>query len=285
MNSGNIEALTPSAVDDIKKTLDGIIQSEGQNQVTGALNNRGRIVTKLKTDFLAAVEKADPKGLYKAAREQYAGDLEVVNALRDGREFVKLDAEEIAQRVKGMSFAEKDAWHSGVARSLKDMIEKAPEGADITKRIFGNKLIRDKLEAAFDDPKAFAQFRQTVEREARMFETNRLSPRSGSQTEPRMSETEDLLTAPSAVRQGLFGNFLPAMGMAANYAARRAQGITPEVSQKLVQQLLTGDTAASRGAMVGLMSTQGREAMDAIRRAELARLMSGYSASLMGRQY
>lgn len=149
--SSPIQALSLEAADDVKKALDNIIEETGKNQFTGKLNNRGRIVTDLKNQFLSAVEDADQSGLYKKARQIYAGDFEAANALRLGREFDQYDPEEITQMLSKMSEGERRAYKIGAGRQLQDKMDKTKDGSDVANILFGNEAMRKKVSAALGD--------------------------------------------------------------------------------------------------------------------------------------
>ncbi|TPG50198.1 hypothetical protein EAH75_01500 [Rhodanobacter glycinis] len=89
---------------------------------------------------------------------------------------------------------------------MQDKISGAQDGADVTRRIFGNDLIRNKIAAAFDDPAAFAKFQQQMEAESTFAQT-RNQVLKGSQTARRLAGQADAAQPlADAGRQLLSGN-------------------------------------------------------------------------------
>ncbi len=237
-----ISALTSSAVDDVKKALDGIIDSN-RNEFTGGLNKYGALVVKTKEDFLRAVESADKSGLYKAARQQYAGDAEVIQALRDGREFAKMDPREIRQFMTGASFGEKDAFRTG----MQDAIEKAVKQTkgDKTKALFRkDEWTDDQLKAALD-PKDYKALKQRIDARKQGFEdTTFVSARTGSQTQLRQADDASLenntldalaeVAKGSTIRSAIVNKMIDPM-------QRRLQGVTEQTAPAYARQLFEGN--------------------------------------------
>jgi hypothetical protein len=264
-NKGDkIESLTLDAALRVKRVLDQKIETQGKNEFTGKLNDDGRIWTALKNQFMKAVSSSDKSGKISDALKQYAGDAEVVSALRDGREFLKLDPEQIAASVKDMSFAERDAFRSGVARAIKDKIDSVRDGADATRQIFGNSAIRDKIKAAFDDDKAFAKFESMMKRERTMAETRNLAgPRTGSPTVRTGAGQDDMQIDPMG---GVVGALASGGGLRGALAAgtgsimRRAQGMNSASADYLGPILFETNQRTNMDQLARLLQqrTQGR---------------------------
>src|SRR3546814_99055 len=144
--------ITTEAIDDLKRGLDGLIEKE-TNQFTGRLNKRGALIAEYKRQLLKEVDELNP--LYAKARQTYAGDAEVLNALRLGRDFMKLDPEEITRTLADMSAGAQQAYRSGAARAMKDIIDNTPDMESASRRLFGKSATRNRLRAMFPDQETY----------------------------------------------------------------------------------------------------------------------------------
>lgn len=239
-----IQALTAEAVDDVKKALDTILSSKSSiNEQTGRLNNYGRLVAKTKEQFLQAVEEADKTGLYKAARQQYAGDAEVLDALRKGREFAKMDPREIEQFMKTASFAEQDAFRTG----MQDAIERSVKEirGDKTKALFRkNDWTDEQLRAALP-PRDYRLLKRRIDARKQGWEdTGFVSSRTGSQTELRQADAaslgEDALKALGKMAVGQRPS-VAAFDAFQQWLGRRQQGVARQTAPALTRRLFETD--------------------------------------------
>ena len=114
-----------------------------------------------------------------------------------------------------------------MTRAIQDKISGAQDGADVTRRIFGNDLIRKKIAAAFNDPAAFDKFQQQMEAENQFAQT-RNAVLKGSQTARRLAGQADMSTPMAdAGRQLVSGN----LGAAAGSALKSATNYLMQPSQ------------------------------------------------------
>jgi hypothetical protein len=160
LNSG-----TPNLrlMDAVKRGYDEIV--EGFRDPTSGrpnLNQYGRAVNGVRAAYVKDLREMFPR--YGSALDAWAGPSRAMDALGMGRRALSNDPEVTAKVIKGLPAADKEFFLTGVARALKDKIEGAADGADATRRIFGNKLIRDKIAAAFDNPAQFEFMRYGVGR-------------------------------------------------------------------------------------------------------------------------
>jgi hypothetical protein len=193
--------ITTEAIDDLKKGLDSIIDRE-TNQFTGGLTKRGALIAGFKRDLLREVDSLNP--LYAKARATYAGDAEVLNALRLGRDFMKLDPEEITRAMAGMSIGAQQAYRSGAARAMKDIIDNTPDMASASRRLFGKSVTRQRLQAMFPDQETYNDLARALLSESR-FSQVRNTVLGGSPTAARLAEQSDLGVDPGIVQGALQG--------------------------------------------------------------------------------
>lgn len=166
-------------LDQVKDELDDMINKE---EMTGDVYNptkKGRRLRALRNALRDEVDKltTDPKtgeSAYKAARKTWAGDLEIMDALRLGREeFRKLPPDEFKEAIKDLDFSERDALRTGIAQSLMDTLGKAGKRVNPADKIVDSPETLAKLEAVFDNPNEFKIFKEALELEARMFDESK----------------------------------------------------------------------------------------------------------------
>ena len=184
------------AWDDIKRGFDALVEKPlYQNAKTGGYTKAGRGVLKLKSEILSQLDEATggPGGLYAQARKIYAGEAEALGALRDGRKIFSRDPEQITIAMGKLSEAGKEAYRSGAARAMKDIIAKTADKASAATRLAGNAQKRAQIRAVFPDNKSYRELQQALIAEQRFSQT-RGKALAGSMTEPRRAESADALT-------------------------------------------------------------------------------------------
>ena len=230
----------------------------------------------LRSKFVSRLDDLVPE--YKAARAEYKGDLEVLEALRMGRdEFQKLDSEQVARLVGDMSKAEREAFRTGVARNLFGMISDPSQDADFAKRIINSPEMVDSLRPVFDNPGQFNFFREALKRESEIFRAaNRVLQGSATArrtaTRERLEESTDseiIKAANEAANRGMFGSLL--------YGAVRLfnKAVPESYWNELADMLRTGNP----GEVAALVRAMEREAA---RRVPVGRAVSGAEAGILG---
>jgi hypothetical protein len=175
--TGMVEKPSLEYLDNVKRALDDMIVREEGTGANYHATDDGAILRnmreKLRNELDAATTLPNGQpGPYQQARQQYAGDLEVLDALRSGREdFKGLTPEAIQQKLQNMSFAERDAFRSGVAEYFFRQLGSATEGVNPAKRLLSNPDVADKIGAIFDKPRDATRFIAGLQREAEMYDT------------------------------------------------------------------------------------------------------------------
>lgn len=190
-----------------------------RDPTTGKLNldSKGRAINNLRASFVANLDTLNPD--YAIARSAYAGPSQSLDAMNMGKRALLNDPEVNAKVVGNLSPGDKQFYLSGVTRALQDKIASAQDGADVTRRIFGNDLIRQKIAAAFDDPAAFSQFERQMQAEATFAQT-RNQVLKGSQTARRLAGQADMASPlADAGRNLLSGNLGSAVASGAKGVA------------------------------------------------------------------
>jgi len=153
-------------LDYIKRGIDATIDSGFRGQ--GMSTAEASALRDLRKQFVNAIDENVPA--YKEARKSYAGDMEIIEAMRTGlKDFGKLDHEQIVKMVAGMSQAEKEAFRTGVARSLYSKIMDPSGNFNAAEKIIGSPETQAKLQPLFDNAGQFKLFKNAMEREAQLF--------------------------------------------------------------------------------------------------------------------
>lgn len=224
-------------LDYIKRGIDASIESGFRGQ--GMSTAEASALRSLRKEFVNAIDENVPA--YRAARQEYAGDMEVIDAMRAGlSDFGKLDSEQVVKMVAGMSKAEKEAFRTGVARNLYGKVMDPSTNFNAASRIINSPETVAKLQPLFDDPAHFRLFQTAMERESQLYQqANKIL--GGSQTAKRSAMREALDEGPGvgeAVANAVTGGFWPSLtSMAARVA--RSSTITPQVADKLSDMLMS----------------------------------------------
>lgn len=233
-------------LDYVKRGLDDIIDAgyRGQSSV-----GKGQVsaLRDLRNMFVGAIDRATtpPGGVspYAIARKTYAGDMEVLDALRSGmKDFGKLDHEEVMRRVADMSMAEKEAFKTGVARDLYSKIMDPSGNFNAAQRIIGSPEMQAKLQPLFNSPAEFDLVKSALERESQLFhQSNKIL--GGSQTGKRMQMREELEAGSpfgEAIASSVTGGFKAGLtGTVLN--ALRSGTMTENTAGKLANMLMSKD--------------------------------------------
>jgi hypothetical protein len=146
----------------------------------------------LRKAYINVIDENVPE--YAAARAKYAGDMEVLDALRLGRtDYLspKTLPAEAKKLVDSMSDAERDALRVGVAQSVLSKIMDAPQQINAAQRVIGAPATRKRLEALFKDPNEYQVFEAALTRESELFRNAQDIVR-GSRTANKTEALKDL---------------------------------------------------------------------------------------------
>ena len=291
----------PSAQDLIDgKKIDNLSLQElhyvkmGLDEVMG-LGKRGQSKTSIgrgverglkgaRAEFIDILDNASPKidgeSAYKTARNKFAGDARLQEAIEDGRKFFSLKPDEMQSSVARLSDSEKEAFRIGVAEAVRDSVDRTADLADAGRKIFGNKKQRKLLRAAFPDDKTFDAFEKRMVARAEQVKTrSRTGVQQGSRTAVVEEEIADLGQAANAGAQLLGGNPMAAVGFFERQMKRTRM---PElVGGRLARDLFSTDPAAQRDFLERLVARRAAE-QQRMRRAGGAAGLYGAGAGLLG---
>lgn len=281
---GNIVSVNVPDVrtlDYIKRGIDATIDSgfKGQGMSTAEAN----ALKDLRKVFVGAIDEAtvDPEtgiSAYKQARKVYAGDMEVLDAMRDGRsKFNGMNSKEVAKLFDGMGEAERDAFRTGALQSIYDTVMKPTNNINAAQKLIGSPEYTAKMKELFDSPAQFDLFKAALEREAQLFtQSNRIL--SGSATARRTAAREAFEEDPGVgavvadtMQQG-FGSSM------ANLVARiaRSATMTDDMAKEVSQMLMSSDPT-DVAAAVKLLEDYGAKAAAGAKKLNL-----GETGAIMG---
>ena len=182
-------------LDYLKRGIDALID-QGYSAERSISKAEAGALKDLKNAFVGVIDDIVPD--YKAARAQYRGDAEVLDALRFGREeFLspKFTPAQVTKQLQKMSQAEKDSLRVGVSQSILSKILETPNQINAAQRVIGAPSTRKRLSALFDNPNEYKVFEEALMREAQLFR-NAQDILRGSRTQMKKEAIDDLKRAP-----------------------------------------------------------------------------------------
>jgi hypothetical protein len=177
-------------LDYIKRGIDALIDKGYRGE--GMSKAEANALKDLKKAYVQVIDENVPE--YAVARAKYAGDMEVLDALRLGRtDYLspKMLPAEAKKVVDAMSDGERDALRAGVAQSLLTKVMDAPQQVNAAQRIIGAPATRKRLEALFQDPNEYKVFEAAMQRESELFR-NAQNIIRGSRTANKTEAMNDL---------------------------------------------------------------------------------------------
>jgi len=224
------------------RTLDYIkqgIDAEIGELYKAGKSAEGNALKALREQYIRRLDDLVPE--YKAARAEYKGDIETLEALRLGRdEFRNLDPEQVQKFVKDMSKGELNAFRTGVARNLFDTIMDPATDINAAKRIIGSPSTRKSLEAVFETPAQRDFFMTALERELELFKSAG-QILAGSPTAKRTAMRESLEATPGvaeAAAETMSRGFMGSIAQGVLSLLRK--GVPDEYYQELADLLKSG---------------------------------------------
>lgn len=227
-------------LDYIKRGIDATIDAGYRGQ--GMSRAEANALRELRKELVERIDAAAPQ--YREARKTYAGDIEVLDALRAGKdEFSKMDHEQVAALVKEMGPSEMDAFRTGVARSLYSSIMNPSQNADFAKRIVNSPETMQKLKPLFKSDAQAELFEAALKRESEIYaQASKIMTGSPTSRREQMrgafEEDPVSLAAGDFLRGGFEGSLL---GMVSGWLKGRS--VTDEVATRMAKMLTSKDPA------------------------------------------
>lgn len=230
-----------------KRVLDDMVSSSARS----GNNNAARIVGNVRDRLVAEIDKQAPS--YAAARDAYAGESKIKEALEAGRNIFKsARPDELASTLAGMSSGEKDTFQQGARAAIADTMGQNGNDALAVRSLFKRGWTRQKLNMVLGEADA-APLLKAVDNENTFANTsNRVM--AGSDTAARTAANKEF---PSAVEDTAVPHNLNWEGMVA-YPFRKAASLVGGAA-KQARAGQTGQDAAN------VLTATGQQRDDAIR--------------------
>lgn len=229
-------------------------------------------LTDFKNKILQQMDVFNPK--YGQARQIFSDAKTLERALQNGRDFLKGDAEFLAQNIARMPKSEKDMFAVGVVREVNKMIGRKRLGLDVTNTL-NTPNVRDALHAVFPDERSFKRFYEDIGQEIAFVATkNKIL--GGSDTAEKAS---DLLDA-SFIRRAMTSLRQPVTSLVDGFTTllERSFKMNQNDATALARIMFETDPALQRETLRRLQSKYGAKMMRAARK-RLTKSASGLFAS------
>jgi hypothetical protein len=267
-------------LDYIKRGIDASIDA-GYKSAKGMSTAEATALKKLRKGYVDRLDALVPD--YKTARATYAGDMEVIDAMRTGmNDFGKLDHEQIVNLMKTMSDAEKQAFRTGVARDIYSRVMNPSSNFNAAQRIIGAPEMQDKLRPLFDSPKQFRVFKNALERESQLFhQSNTMLSNSRTMKRTEMGKKlEEGNEVGGFIADAVTGGFWNSLTKTALTGLRKTQ-MTDATADKLADMLMAKDPRQVAAAVKALEDHATRAGPKAVRASALERgTVTGTSSAI-----
>ena len=193
------EALNPAATSVPLARLDVLKQTLYDMEEAGKRSGKlglSRSIAKLRNELTNKLDDLSPKtqqgdSVYKLARDAYGGDMQLKNAVEQGRLIFREDAMNIRDTLKTMSQSEKDAFRLGVYQAIVDKTGKMSGRTELMNN-YRDPAITDRLKAVFG-----SDYRKFASKLAAEFELKKFQKvAGGSQTATRQQGLNDIELSP-----------------------------------------------------------------------------------------
>ena len=229
-------------LDYMKRAMDAMVKS-GFSSTDATVKTQANTLKQMRNELRDRLKTVVPE--YETALTKYAGDMEVIDAMRAGMDkFRGMDHEEVAKLVKGMSPSEKEAFRTGVARDIYGQIMGPASVRNSAQNVIGSPEMQQKLMPLFDDPAHFNLFKAALERESQLFnQANSILANSSTARRAQMNkEFEGDNSMGEAIGNAITGGFWSSLtGLAAK--AAKSTTMTQDTADKLAGMLMSNNPA------------------------------------------
>ncbi len=143
-----------------------------------------RHLMQLKGDFLREIDAASPA--YRAARAQFAGESDLLDAAIAGRGFLKAAPDELAETVAKMTPGEVDLFKLGAMSGIQDLFDDTRLTHDAASKLVLKPATLKRLATVFGDEESAKKFLEAAWRETEMGRTRAVLT-GGSPTAERLA--------------------------------------------------------------------------------------------------
>lgn len=257
----------------VKIGIDGLIENAGTDTAIGRAGRR--TLAQLKAELLALMDTAEPG--YAAARAQWAGAMELEDALTAGKEIFKSNPEDLGNVFRSLTPSQQPAFRIGVMDAVKEAVSRAGDGRNKVLALFGNPRVRAQFEAILgpNDFQALVKY-MGVER-AMSKAGGKVS--GNSLTAERMADDADRTTSAVDLLATAITSPRSAIGRLGRMAVGYTQGLNERTAANIVGKMTEADPTKLRAIIEALKAF---EAQDAIRMANPLRGAGTYGVGVGG---
>jgi hypothetical protein len=175
------------------RTLDYVkraLQDHESEALRAGRGDDARLLKNMRQELTGAVDAADATGGdYAKARAIWGGVQKSLDAIEQGKGFLKLHPEEIQALMAKADEGDRPFLQMGAARALEDVTENTKLNLDSVARVNGSLRIGKQIEAMFGKNRS-ARFNESLTPEKIATQTNR-TVRGGSNTADKLADVED----------------------------------------------------------------------------------------------
>jgi hypothetical protein len=244
-----------------------VIGSQGRAARRGGDENLADLRFQTSRQIAERTDQRVPE--YKEARQLFAGEAAIEEAMEQGSRFERMTPAEVRQTIANMNESEAQAFITGAVDSLRRKIGEAGTGRDLVKALkLEVPFQRQRLAAIMggEDSPAFQAFERAVKEEAEMAQTRGIVM-SGSQTaafqrdiagaDIGFDDMVDLLMNPASVTnvgaltrafRGLLNRTRGAGGQTGQRVAEMLTETSPQLQQRILEGVRRSQESARRGA-------------------------------------
>jgi hypothetical protein len=188
-------------------------------------------IKNLRNVFMNTVDKQAPVE-YKQARQAFAGQSEILDAIESGKNFFDIDARQLKQIYNKLTPSEKDGFSVGAYDAIRMKIREGADGIDVVRRTFGSAEKRDQIKELIGSD-AFETLSKQLAREKDIRSTD-IRILGGSQTQPRQVAQQEFEGAtelvPTMAEKGIGKG-------AMDYLLRSVSGVGGRTAEQLAPDI------------------------------------------------
>lgn len=179
---------------------------------------------------------------YGQARQQFAGDSDLLDALESGRGFLKTPIDELQRTTRGLTQGEKELYHVGAVGSIRDKLMSSQDQRDLGRALAGTPDLRERMRLILGDTPELERFMKAIEQERSMVKT-RNTALGGSNTYDKAADANDVNGDALGVLGTLFTGGPKAAALkvgqqvARSTVAARLNGVNEETANALAPRL------------------------------------------------
>lgn len=217
-------------IDRIKRGIDAEINFS-KLPTSGLEKTEVDSIKNLRSVFMSNVDNQAPVE-YKQARQAFAGQSEILDAIENGKNFFDIDARQLKNIYSKLSPSEKDGFSVGAYDAIRMKIREGNDGIDVVRRTFGSAEKRDQIKELIGKD-AFDTLNTQLTREKDIRATD-IRMLGGSQTQPRQVAQQEFEGAtelvPTMAEKGIGKG-------AMDYLLRSVSGVGGRTAQQLAPDI------------------------------------------------